>query len=267
MADERKGFIVYGDIEAIVKEMNKEQIADLFVAMLDYFNHEEDPCFTGEMKFAWIPIKQQMDRDREKYETKCKRLQANASKRWNANASKSMQLDANASNTKTNTKTDTDTKTERDTNTNTNTKAAETATEVSLSLVKYLNHKAGTRHRVTEDIVDQVEELMSAGYSEEDIRSVIDKKSAEWKNDDRMRPNLRPSVLFGAKFTEYYGALDTGQAAAERDEAERKERALKAKEEQKRREAALDAKWLEEHKDQLEATRKKWGIPEPEEVS
>lgn len=241
MADERKGFIVYGDIEAIVKEMNKEQIADLFVAMLGYFNHKEDPCFTGEMKFAWIPIKQQMDRDREKYETKCKRLQANASKRWNANASKSMQLDANASNTKTNTKTDTDTKTERDTNTNT--KAAETATDVSLSLVKYLNHKAGTRHRATEDIVDQVEELISAGYSEEDIRSVIDKKSAEWKNDDRMRPNLRPSVLFGAKFTEYYGALDTGQAAADRDEAERKERARKAKEEQAAREAALEAEY------------------------
>ena len=72
---------------------------------------------------------------------------------------------------------------------------------------------------------------------------MIDKKSAEWKNDDRMRPNLRPSVLFGAKFTEYYGALDTGQAAADREEAERKKRARKAREEQAAREAALEAEY------------------------
>ena len=123
------------------------------------------------------------------------------------------------------------------------TEAAETATNVSLSVVQYLNQQAGTRHRVTEDVVDQVEDLITAGYSEADIRTVIDKKSAEWKNDDRMRPNLRPSVLFGAKFPEYYGALDTGQAAADREEAERKKRARKAREEQAAREAALEAEY------------------------
>lgn len=116
MGKEQRGFIVYGDIQDVLNELTDDQVAQLFRGMVDYFVDGKDPKFTGILKFVFIPIKQQMDRNAEKYEKKCEKMRENANKRWkNANASNGMQSDANDANT--NTKTDIDTKTGRDINT------------------------------------------------------------------------------------------------------------------------------------------------------
>ena len=113
MGKDQKGFIVYGDIQDVLNELDDAQVAQLFRGMVNYFVDGKDPKFTGILKFVFIPIKQQMDRNAEKYEKKCEKMRENANKRWkNANESKSMQLDANDANTKT--KKDIDTKTGRD---------------------------------------------------------------------------------------------------------------------------------------------------------
>ena len=113
MGKEQKGFIVYGDIQDVLNELDDAQVAQLFRGLVDYFVDGKDPKFTGILKFVFIPIKQQMDRNAEKYEKKCEKMRENANKRWkNTNESKSMQLDANDANTKT--KKDIDTKTGRD---------------------------------------------------------------------------------------------------------------------------------------------------------
>ena len=122
MSKEQRGFIVYGDIQDVLTELDDQQTAQLFRGMVDYFVSGKDPKFTGVLKFVFIPIKQQMDRNADKYEKKCEKMRENANKRWqNAIASKSNQLDANDANTKTNTNTDTDTKKDTDTNTTTDT--------------------------------------------------------------------------------------------------------------------------------------------------
>ena len=125
MAKEQKGFIVYGDIKATADELSDEQLGQLFRGMIDYFVQGECPRFTDSLKFAFIPIKQQMDRDADKYIEKCEKMRDNANKRWNdmqkhTIASKSNQLDANDANTntKTNTKTITNTNTTTTTKTN-----------------------------------------------------------------------------------------------------------------------------------------------------
>lgn len=246
MAD-RKSFLVYGDIADILCELSDEQAAELFRGMVDYFNTGEDPGFSGAMKFVWIPIRQQMDRDREKYENKCERNRTSARKRWNANASERMQthtnaserirMDANAGDIDT----DTDTDKDKDTDTDTDTEAVKSAEVCASSVVSHLNKKAGSRYRVTDTVLEQIEDLLGAGYTETDMKSVIDKKCSDWLKSDEMRRQLRPSVLFGSHFEEYLAAPLTGQAAQEQDEAARKERARKAKEEQAAREAALEA--------------------------
>ena len=122
MSKEQRGFIVYGDIQNVLTELDDQQTAQLFRGMVDYFVSGKDPKFTGVLKFVFIPIKQQMDRNADKYEKKCEKMRENANKRWkNANESKSIQLDANDANTKTNTDTDTNTKKDTDTDTTTNT--------------------------------------------------------------------------------------------------------------------------------------------------
>ena len=116
VSKDQRGFIVYGDIKDILNELTDDQVAQLFRGMVNYFVDGKDPKFTGILKYVFIPIKQQMDRNADKYEKKCEKMRENANKRWkNANESKSMQSNANDANT--NKKTDIDTKTGRDTDT------------------------------------------------------------------------------------------------------------------------------------------------------
>ena len=48
-----------------------------------------------------------------------------------------------------------------------------------------------------------IQDKLNAGYSLEDFKCVIEKKCDAWKSDPIMKPYLKPSVLFGAKFDEY----------------------------------------------------------------
>lgn len=82
MGKDQKGFIVYGDIKAVIDELSDEQVAQLFRGMVNYFDSGKVPKFSGILKFVWIPIKQHMDRDAEKYEKKCERNRENVRKRW-----------------------------------------------------------------------------------------------------------------------------------------------------------------------------------------
>ena len=123
MSKDQKGFIVYGDIKEVIDELPDDQTAQLFRGMVNYFVEGKDPKFSGSLKYIFIPIRQQMDRNADKYEKKCEKMRENANKRWNnAKASNGMQLDANDANTKTNTDTNTKTDTDTDTTTNTDTK-------------------------------------------------------------------------------------------------------------------------------------------------
>lgn len=121
MDKDQKGFIVYGDLKATLDELSDEQVAQLFRGMVNYFVDGKAPKFSGILKYVFIPIKQQMDRDATKYEKKCEKMRENAKKRWqNTEESKSMQLHANDANTNKDTdinkKTDTDTTTTTKTN-------------------------------------------------------------------------------------------------------------------------------------------------------
>lgn len=121
MAKEQKGFIVYGDTKALADELTDEQLGQLFRGMLNYFAEGKAPKFTGVLKFAFIPIKQQMDRDREKYDAKCEKMKANAIKRWKSDAKAYNGIQTYANDANTNTNTDTNTKKDIDTDTTTNT--------------------------------------------------------------------------------------------------------------------------------------------------
>lgn len=111
MGKEPKGFVIYGDTQEVVDRLSDAEAGQLLKGMLGYFNSGKEPKFKGILEFVFIPIRQQMDRDADKYEAKCERMRENANKRWqNANASNGMQLDANDANTNTNTNTNTKTK-------------------------------------------------------------------------------------------------------------------------------------------------------------
>lgn len=205
MAKEQKGFIIYGDIEAVIDRLSDEEAGQLLKGMVTYFNTGAEPNFNGILEFVFIPIRQQMDRDKEKYEAKCEKNREKIQKYWDKVKSDtteyhSIPMYTNATNT--DTKTDTNTKTDTDTDT----ESVPDVFSLSRDLVQYLNEKAGTSYKVDGIITDRIQFLLHSGYNENQLRTVIDKKCAEWLDDSKMRQYLRPSTLFGDKFSEYLNA-------------------------------------------------------------
>ena len=206
MSKDQKGFVVYGDIEESLDELTDEQVAKLFRGMVKYFKTGKNPKFTGVLKFVFIPIKQQMDRDAEKYDRRCEKNRENVKKRYvriqsNTNVYDGIRTYTNATNTNTNK--DTNTKTDTDTNT----MSSETdAGLLSYDLIQYLNEKTGGNYKPDKANAVRVQSLLDSGYTPLQLRTVIDKKVDEWYGDSKMRSYLRPSTLFGDKFGEYLAA-------------------------------------------------------------
>ena len=95
--------------------------------------------------------------------------------------------------------------------------------ELIPSLLNYLNEETGGSYTDTEQFEYLINNLLSSGYTEDDIRNVIHKKANEWSCDGKMRSYLRPSVLFGEKFEEYLNAPEPIQAEEERKAAKNAE--------------------------------------------
>ena len=238
MADSKNSFVVYTDIKETLDDLSDSEVAALFRGMVDYQVTGEDPNFSGTLKYIFIPIRQQMDRNNTKWEQK-KAVRAEAGRQGGirsgevrrakaeaeaneANASQSKQNEANEAN---------EAVTVNGTvNVNVNGNGTVTVSDgadvaaLSSSLISYLNEKSGGKYKPTEELTDRIGELLDAGYSEKDMRDVIDKKVAEWKDDSKMRGYLRPRTLFGDKFEEYVSAPESIQVEKEHEQQERIEK-------------------------------------------
>lgn len=71
-------------------------------------------------------------------------------------------------------------------------------------VIDYLNQKTSKNFKsTTKKTQDLIKARLNEGFKEEDFIKVIDIKTAEWKNDNRMQQYLRPETLFGTKFESY----------------------------------------------------------------
>lgn len=80
----KKSIIIYADCIAILEELTYEQAGRLFKAILSYVNEEPVTEIEGDLalKMAFKVLKNQIDRDTEKYVEKCEKNRAIAQKRW-----------------------------------------------------------------------------------------------------------------------------------------------------------------------------------------
>ena len=79
--------------------------------------------------------------------------------------------------------------------------------EIYISIVSYLNEKAGTKYKATTaKTKSAIKARLAEGFTVDDFKTVIDKKCAEWIGDDKMEKYLRPETLFGTKFEGYLNA-------------------------------------------------------------
>lgn len=78
--------------------------------------------------------------------------------------------------------------------------------ELYISIVSYLNERLGTSYKpTTAKTQSAIRARLSEGFTLDDFRTVIDKKSTEWIGTEYEK-YLRPETLFGTKFEGYLNA-------------------------------------------------------------
>lgn len=83
-------------------------------------------------------------------------------------------------------------------------------------IVTYLNEKTGSSYRSNTPKTKQlIDARMKEGFTVDDFKTVIDKKTALWLKDTKMVAYLRPETLFGPKFEGYLNEhVSTARAMA-----------------------------------------------------
>lgn len=74
---------------------------------------------------------------------------------------------------------------------------------IYIQVLEYLNHKTGRHYKPTEKAKKLIGARIKEGATLEDFKIVIDKKCADWLQDEKMARYLRPETLFGTKFDGY----------------------------------------------------------------
>jgi len=73
---------------------------------------------------------------------------------------------------------------------------SQTSKQATINIIKHLNESTGRKFRDnTPATIKCVQKILNYGYSEIDIKKVIDSKIKDW-SDDRMKQYVRPSTLF-----------------------------------------------------------------------
>lgn len=72
-------------------------------------------------------------------------------------------------------------------------------------IIDYLNSAIGTRYTTRSKSTNaKIKARLKEGHTIDDFKTVIDNKSAQWKDNAKMRPYLRPETLFAAEHFESY---------------------------------------------------------------
>lgn len=80
---------------------------------------------------------------------------------------------------------------------------SENSTVPYKEIIGYLNEKSNSKYRLVESNKKFIRARWNEGYRLEDFKKVIDNKTQEWLNDNKMSQYLRPQTLFGTKFDSY----------------------------------------------------------------
>lgn len=90
------------------------------------------------------------------------------------------------------------------------TKDIDTYSKDIKEIIEYFNNTTGKRYKdSSKSTRSHITARLKEGFSVDDFKAVIDKKTAEWKDDSKMEQYLRPETLFGTKFESYLNQKKT----------------------------------------------------------
>ena len=108
MAKDKKSFLLYADQQSVFKQLPDEIAGQLIKHIFSYVNDENPITDNLIINIAFEPIRLQLKRDLQKYESIRERNSANARMRWDAVASSGIPKSTKNADTDTDTDNDTD---------------------------------------------------------------------------------------------------------------------------------------------------------------
>lgn len=193
----KDSLIIYNSIEEVIECLEPEQVKSLMLAMIAYNKGEEVPELDAVTKMAFIPLRQQIDRDTEKYNNKCEK-RANAGRKGAdvTNSKRSVKVgnaenesaktanaefDENDSAKTADTEYDTDTEYDSDINKNTSTSSADAVVRLYNDLCPTLPSVRTLSDKRKRDIKTRLKK-----YTLDDFRKVFEKaeKSSFLRGDN-----------------------------------------------------------------------------------
>ena len=193
----KDSLIIYNSIEEVIECLEPEQVKSLMLAMIAYNKGEEVPELDAVTKMAFIPLRQQIDRDTEKYNDKCEK-RANAGRKGadvtnrkrsakvstaeNKTAkTTNAEFDENDSAKTADTEYDTDTEYDSDINKNTSTSSADAVVRLYNDLCPSLPSVRTLSDKRKRDIKTRLKK-----YTLDDFRKVFEKaeKSSFLRGDN-----------------------------------------------------------------------------------
>lgn len=203
----KKSFIFYGNWAAMIAKLPDEVAGKLIKMICQYeFSGEEvegDPILNA----IFASIKPSLDMNTEKYQKKVERVKDAREKRSRSDINMKSERNQSEISLKsernqseivgdTDTVTDTVTVLSKD-NIKDNVGKPDTFDSDIKTIVDYLNAKTQSNFKAkTEETRKSIRARLKEGYTVEDFKRVIDSKSSDWADSERMREYLRPSTLF-----------------------------------------------------------------------
>ena len=199
---EKKSFVLFNDLSIPVESLPDEEAGKLFKAIFEYQNGGVKQELSSSAEMAFIFIKQQLDRNQEKYETICQRNRINGMKGGRPEKPKKpIGLIGNPKNPSEPKKPDNDNDTGNDIDTKREEKTNYTQTDL---IINYFNKKTGKSMRCSKASREPIHARLSDNFSIEDCKKVIDIKYEEWKDDDYMKSKISIQTFFRPSNFERY---------------------------------------------------------------
>lgn len=206
----------------VFKELSNEDAGKLIKGIFDY-SVSGEITLDGYLKIIFLPIKEEIDKNEEKYEMICERNRNNG--RLGGRPKETQENPKNPSGFEENPKkpinhnhnniinnnilyNNIDNNSNIDNNIEKENIKRKRIDEQISKIIEYLNNKLNSKYRSsTKSTKEKINARLKEGFTYDDFLCVIDKKYNEWKGTE-FEKYLCPETLFGTKFEKYLNQKD-----------------------------------------------------------
>lgn len=208
----KDNFLLKKSQKEVFEQLTDEEAGKLIKGIFQYATTGENKL-EGYLNIIFIPIKNEIDKNEERYIKVCERNKKNIEKRWDIkNTTGKFGIPNDTKNTDNHNHIHLENKSNSNRGMGEEEEKKETfkdtdddglLSEISKKVIEHLNKIAGTNFRYTSKLNrSKINARLNEGYKLDDFIDVINKKHKEWQGTEFER-YLCPETLFGNKFEKY----------------------------------------------------------------